>query len=208
MDFFDRHFLGKRWLDISTAARAQLHMHGHAALPRIHGIEESYLVIAKAKDFVQNVLMDDNKKLRHHVFEDNVRAYLGEKNKVNDGIAETIKRRESSTRFPVLNNGITIVSPDVSTQGNTLNMESFQIVNGCQTSNILFNNYEDICDDMMLTLKVVETNNEDVFSDIVSATNNQTKVDDVQFYSVKPVAKRIEQYFKTYPKNNSIPVVI
>ena len=48
-------------------------------------------------------------------------------NPVNIAIAETINRPYSSTRFPVLNNGITVVSPDVRVQGSTLHLENFQI---------------------------------------------------------------------------------
>ncbi len=50
----------------------------------------------------------------------------------------------------------------------------------------------------MVSLKVVETKNEDVFSDLVRATNSQTKVEETQFLSLKPIVKRIEQYFNTY----------
>src|SRR5690606_28438435 len=39
---------------------------------------------------------------------------------------------------------------------------------------------------------------EDVFSDLVRATNSQTKVDETQFISLRPIVKRIESYFNTY----------
>ncbi len=44
-----------------------------------------------------------------------------------------------------------------------LHMEYFQIVNGCQTSNVLYENREILNDSIMVSLKVVETKNEDVF---------------------------------------------
>ncbi|MFU0171164.1 AIPR family protein, partial [Salmonella enterica] len=79
--------------------------------------------------------------------------------------------------------GITIVSPDVKLQGSILHLENFQIVNGCQTSNVLYECRDSLDDTMMVNLKVVETLNEDVFSELVRATNSQTKVDETQFYS-------------------------
>lgn len=51
---------------------------------------------------------------------------------------------------------------------------------------------------MMVNLKVVETLNEDVFSELVRATNSQTKVDETQFYSLRPIIKKVEAYFDTY----------
>jgi hypothetical protein len=105
--------------------------------------------------------------------------------------------RVRGRHFPVLNNGITIVSPDVRLQGNTLHLTNFQIVNGCQTSNVLFEN-RDHLNDVMVNVKVVETKNEDVFSELVRATNNQTKIEGAQFLSLRPINKRVEQYFNTY----------
>ena len=37
-----------------------------------------------------------------------------------------------------------------------------------------------------------------MFSDLVRATNSQTKVEETQFLSLKPIVKRIEEYFNTY----------
>ena len=41
------------------------------------GITEAYLAIVPLKAFVENVLMDSDHKLRMHIFEENVRAFLG-----------------------------------------------------------------------------------------------------------------------------------
>ena len=37
-----------------------------------------------------------------------------------------------------------------------------------------------------------------MFSDLVRATNSQTKVEETQFLSLRPIVKRIEAYFNTY----------
>lgn len=50
----------------------------------------------------------------------------------------------------------------------------------------------------MVNLKIVETSNEDVFSELVRATNSQTQVDETQFISLRPIVKRVENYFNTY----------
>jgi len=127
-----------------------------------------------------------------------VRSFLGIDNPVNTSIAETLSDVKASTRFPVMNNGITIVSPDVRVQGSVIHLENFQIVNGCQTSNVLFEHRETLNDSVMVNLKIVETSNEDVFADLVRATNSQSKIDENQFFSLRPIVKRIEQYFNAY----------
>lgn len=156
----------------------------------------AYLAVVRASDFVRNVLTTEDGNLRTQVFEENVRSFLGLDNTVNQSIAATLAS-DASSRFPVLNNGITIVSPDVQLQGNTLHLTNFQIVNGCQTSNVLFEN-RGALGDVMVNVKVVETQLEDVFSELVRATNSQTKVEDTQFLSLRPIVRKVEQYFNTY----------
>ncbi len=198
VEFVDRDELTRTWIDTYSVVNAELPLFSNAPLPKINGIEEAYLAVVKAKDFVSNLLMTEEGSLRNHVFVENVRAFLGIDNPVNASIAETIKDRDAASRFPVLNNGITIVSPDVKLQGSILHLENFQIVNGCQTSNVLYECRDSLDDTMMVNLKVVETLNEDVFSELVRATNSQTKVDETQFYSLRPIIKKVEAYFDTY----------
>lgn len=195
---FGRNELTELWVSTYSGITAQLPLFGSAPLPTIAGIEEAYLVVARAVDVVANLLVAEDGSLRTQVFEENVRAYLGGDNIVNQSIAETLNSSVTSTRFPVLNNGITIVSPDIRLQGNVLHLENFQIVNGCQTSNILYENRGKYDDKVMVTLKVIETSSEDVFSELVRATNSQSKVDETQFITLRPIIKRVEQLFNSF----------
>jgi len=194
--FVDRDELTRLWVGTYSSINASLPTFSTAALPNIVGIDEAYLAVVRASDFVNNVLTTEDGNLRTQVFEENVRSFLGVDNLVNKSIAATLVS-DISSRFPVLNNGITIVSPDVQLQGNTLHLTNFQIVNGCQTSNVLFENRAAL-GDVMVNIKVVETQLEDVFSELVRATNSQTKVEDTQFLSLRPIVRRVEQYFNTY----------
>ncbi len=196
--FIGRDELTALWVSTYSGVSAELPMFSNAPLPPINGIDEAYLVIIKARDFVHNLLVSEDGNLRSHIFEENVRAFLGTDNPVNKSITETLSNADSATRFPVLNNGITVVSPDVRVQGSNLHIKNFQIVNGCQTSNMLYQNKDKLDDFTMVSLKVVETQNEDVFSDLVRATNSQTKIEETQFLSLRPIVKRIEVYFNTY----------
>ncbi len=186
------------WVASYSGIEACLPMAGSVSLPEICGVVESYLVVAKAKDYVVNLLTSNDGSIRGQLFEENVRHFLGSENPVNYQIGETLQDPNIRSRFPVLNNGITLVSPDIRIQGNILHIANFQIVNGCQTSHILFENRDQLSDDLMVTLKVVETTDEEVFSELVRATNSQSRVEDSQFLSLSPVAKRVEAYFDTF----------
>jgi hypothetical protein len=195
--FIDRNKLTELWVGTYSGTSASLELFSSAPLPTITGIDEAYLAVVKASDFVERVLLSADGNLRTQVFEENVRSFLGLDNPVNQSISSTLRSGPAASRFPVLNNGITIVSPDVKLQGNTLHLTNFQIVNGCQTSNVLFEERDQLAD-IMVNIKVVETQNEDVFSELVRATNSQTKVEGTQFPSLRPINKRVEQYFNTY----------
>ncbi len=202
-EILDREGIGRAFQMTAAPIEARVDAFSVAALPNIAGVEEAYLAVVPAKKFVDNMLSDDTGRLRMHVFEENVRAFLGPDNPVNSAIGETIRSDESHSRFPVLNNGITIVSPDVRVQGLSITFVDFQIVNGCQTSNVLWINKDNLSDDMMVSLKVIETDSEDVFTDLVRATNSQTKIDDDQFLSLQPVARRIETYFNSFTEDEN-----
>lgn len=199
--FVDRDELTRLWVNTYSGTNASLPAFSTAALPNIVGIDEAYLAVVKAKDFVDNLLMSEDNNLRTQVFEENVRSFLGQDNSVNQSIAATLAS-DVASRFPVLNNGITIVSPDVKLQGATLHLTNFQIVNGCQTSNVLFENRH-LLGEIMVNIKIVKTQLEDVFSELVRATNSQTRVEDTQFLSLRPIIKRVEQYFNTYSSPES-----
>lgn len=198
VQFIGRDDLTQLWVQTYSGISAALPVFSSAPLPKIAGVDEAYLVVAKATDIVDELLKGADGSLRTQVFEENVRSFLGLDNPVNTSIAETLSDIKASTRFPVMNNGITIVSPDVRVQGSVIHLENFQIVNGCQTSNVLFEHREILNDSVMVNLKIVETSNEDVFADLVRATNSQSKIDENQFYSLRPIVKRIEQYFNAY----------
>lgn len=201
--FMGRDDLVSAWVASYSGIEASLLMNSSASLPQIAGVAESYLVVVKAKDYVQNLLKSEDGTIRGQLFEENVRHFLGTENPVNAQIGETLLDAVGRTRFPVLNNGVTIVSPDVRIQGATLHISNFQIVNGCQTSHVLFEHRDSLTDDVMVTLKVVETTDEDVFSELVRATNSQSKIEEAQFLSLSPVAKRVEAYFNTYEGQES-----
>lgn len=74
--FLGRDELTALWVSTYSGIQAQLPIFSNAPLPKIAGIEEAYLVVASAKDVVENLLMSKDGNLRTQVFEENVRSFL------------------------------------------------------------------------------------------------------------------------------------
>jgi hypothetical protein len=183
------------WKAAEGQIEATLKVLGSAAFPKAPGIEQGYVVTVKAKDFIEQILSDKNDRLRQRIFEENVRDFIGLSGEVNAEIADTLKDALKQKRFGILNNGITIISPDVRVTGFEIFLRDFQIVNGCQTSNVLFEHRLAVTDDATLMLKVVETSDPAVVDDIVRSTNRQAKVEEEQFLATLDAVKAIERYF-------------
>jgi hypothetical protein len=191
----DRDELVRLWSLTYLGVEAKFEAKGYIPYPEITDIDQAYIAIVPAKNFVTSVLSDEDGKLRTFIFQENVRAFLGQDNPVNKMIQQTLIEEIGRVRFGILNNGITIISPNVKVQSDSIYVENFQIVNGCQTSNVLYENKDILSDETMLTVKVVAATDANVISDIVRATNSQTKVEDIQFLSLKPIIRKVEEFF-------------
>lgn len=170
---------------------------GFTTYPEMQGISEAYIAIVPAKAFVKEVLMTRDGKMRMHIFEENVRAFLGDKNPVNNQIQKTLNDCSRQDKFGILNNGITIISADVKIQGKNISFDNYQIVNGCQTSHVLYQNYDNLTEDSSITIKIIEATDGDIIADIVRATNSQTEVEETQFLSFTTLVRRLERYFES-----------
>jgi len=167
-------------------------------LPDLPNIAESYLGILPLTEF-KKILMDENNNIRN-VFYDNVRDFQGMNNPVNTGIAETLSS-DARELFTVLNNGVTIVANDLKTSGNRFTISDYQIVNGCQTSNILYeylNNPIESIKNFQLPIKLIVTNNDEVKNKITIATNSQTAIKREQLQAMTDYQKNLEMYFQTF----------
>ncbi|WP_309896118.1 AIPR family protein [Archangium sp.] len=201
VQFLDADALLRLWLECSQTIKASVDVVGSIPLAKTEKVPEAYLALVGAKAFVEKLLLNEEGDLRVWVFNENVRAFLGEDSQVNADIQKTIKSIDARARFALLNNGVTIVSPDIRVQGGTINLNGFQIVNGCQTSNVLFANRKILSDDTTIAVKFIEAEDPDVVAEIVRATNKQAKVEDEQFFALEPLVKRIEEFFKSYTQD-------
>jgi hypothetical protein len=165
-------------------------------LPTIEGITQSYIGMIPYSEF-KKIIVDENDRLQN-VFEDNVRDFQGESNDVNKGIVSTITG-DSTDLFGVLNNGVTIVTTSLNNTGNTFTIKDYQIVNGCQTSNVIYNNRDsENIDSLHIPIKIIATENEDVKNQITFATNSQTQIKKEQLASVTQFQRHLEQYYNSF----------
>lgn len=68
------------------------------------------------------------------LFDRNVRLFLGDrKGSVNAGIASTLRDQDHRNKFWAFNNGITMLCSRFSINDDSLLIENFNIINGCQT---------------------------------------------------------------------------
>ena len=103
-----------------------------------------------------------------------------------------------------MNNGITIIARSVQPTGDDFYIEDYQIVNGCQTSHVLFNNRDNLDESVMVPVRLIGTQDEEVIRAIIRATNRQTEVKDDQFFAVQDFPKELELYFQTFQDSQKL----
>ena len=164
-------------------------------IPNITNVTSAYLGFLNAKDFLK-IIVDENGDIIESLFYDNVRGYEGY-NDINSEIRETLTSAESD-RFVLMNNGVTIIAKGLLTTGDKFTMNDFQIVNGCQTSNVLFDNRNVLSDTVRIPVRIICTTDEGVAEAVITATNRQTEVKEEQFFALKQFAKKLEAFFKSF----------
>ena len=98
-----------------------------------------------------------------------------------------------------MNNGITIICKELRNIGRSrFLLGDYQIVNGCQTSHILYYNRENVSDKIYVSVKIISTTDEDTVNRIVKATNRQTEVSNEQLMALNDFNKKLETYYQTY----------
>lgn len=94
----------------------------------------AYIMCMPAQELIKLMVTKDG-LLRRNMFDDNVRDSQGFST-VNQEILSTLKY--SPDRFVLFNNGITIVCKKASSENGKYVLENPQIVNGCQTCNMIY----------------------------------------------------------------------
>lgn len=161
----------------------------------ISNVRESYLGVLPFREFEKIILDSETGKLKP-LFYDNVRDFLGIDEEVNEKINKTLQDKQFAL-FQLLNNGITIIAEDNKGRGDKFILVNSQVVNGCQTSNILFLN-KDIADidNLFVPIKLIITDNSDIRDRIIVSTNNQAEIREEQLLALTSFQKNLEEFYK------------
>ncbi|MBS7689989.1 AIPR family protein [Pseudomonas lalucatii] len=164
-------------------------------MPPHERVDEAYIGYISADQILEIALSDADSNGDQHiirsVFYDNVRDFNPESD-INKSIITELQSGDNSS-FVFKNNGITVVAKEVSRKGDSFTISDFQIVNGCQTTNILAS-VKDKAKDVMVPFRIIGSSDADFVASIIIGTNKQNEVREDQFWALLPFMKDLEIY--------------
>ena len=110
------------------------------------------------------------------LFRKNVRQSLGTSNKVNKGIAATLKKYPEDFFF--LHNGITAICSQINLKDGLLSVKELNVVNGCQSLSTIYSCSETVKNskDGFIMFRFYEISNPEKADKISTCTNSQSAV--------------------------------
>lgn len=191
----------KLFRDTRTSISREIKIDKLVTIPSIENVSASYLGILPHSEFFK-MITDDSGELVKTVFVDNVRDFQGD-NPVNTDIAKTISDG-SLDQFVLRNNGVTVVAKRIKVTSSTYTLEDYQIVNGCQTSHVLYANRHLITGDLFVPVKIIHTEDDDVSQSIIRSTNKQTPVEENDLLALTQFQRDLEDYYKGFPDESRL----
>lgn len=162
-------------------------------MPAHEKVDEAFIGYISADQLLEMVLGEEDAKGKRHVirsvFYDNVRDF-NPQSEINQAIIKELVSGDYSS-FVFKNNGITAVAKTVSRKRDAFTLTDFQIVNGCQTTNIL-SHVQDHAKEIMVPFRVIGCSDSDFVSTIIIGTNKQNEVREDQFWALLPFMKDLE----------------
>lgn len=174
------------------------------SLTEVCGVDNSNIILCSASDLL-NLIVSEDGLIRRNLFDDNVRDYQGDTT-INEEILDTIKNSPQS--FILLNNGITVVCDEITPGNRKITIKNPQIVNGCQTCNVLYAAHRQGVDltDVNVIAKVIATHDDSITNSIVKGTNRQNIVYDEAFEITRPFHKELESLFAALSHENGLNI--
>lgn len=164
-------------------------------LPIHDKVEEAHIGYISADQLLEIALGEpDGDGVRHinrAVFYDNVRDF-NPLSDINNSIISELNSGDLRS-FVFKNNGVTVVAKNITRKGDNFNLEDYQIVNGCQTTNILAlaqGNSKKI----YVPFRLIGCQDPDFVATIIVGTNKQNEVREDQFWALLPLMKDLEEY--------------
>jgi hypothetical protein len=185
----------KLYRQAKNAIEREFIFENRVTIPDVPGVTQAYLGFLPVPELMR-IIADENGEMIGSLFYSNPRDWQ-DYNEVNSEIKDTLKSNDKS-RFVLMNNGITIIARDVRPTGNKFVIEDYQIVNGCQTSHVLFEQAAKDDKSVAVPVRLIGTQDENVINAIIRATNRQTQVTEDQFFALQEFPKKLEEIFQTF----------
>lgn len=162
----------------------------------LQNVEEAYIGHIPFTEFKKLIVDEDSGNLKN-IFYDNIRDFLGLDNEVNEKIFQTLTEKEFS-QFSLFNNGVTIIAEENTGRQEKFILNNYQIVNGCQTSNVLYECL-DIpgIENTIIPIKLVITKDEALRDKIILSTNSQSKIDREGLLALTTFQKHLEEFYSS-----------
>ncbi|MGH2937495.1 MAG: AIPR family protein [Solirubrobacterales bacterium] len=187
--------------DTQQRVSTEFQFPSRTVLPEMEHVTEAYLGVLPAPEYLR-LVVDDSDQLRRSLFYDNVRDFQ-DFNVVNQQIKETLES-DSKQIFALLNNGVTIVARRLTTTGNKFVMEDYQVVNGCQTSHVLYRERDNLTEDVHVPVKVIVTIDDDLTNAVIRATNSQTPIGAEDLQALSEFQKKLEAFYAAFPNDQML----
>ena len=183
-------------------ANGNLQVVGKEVFERSDGDVRGVVASVDALSYISLICDDNSKTIKRHVFDDNLRIFLGAKGGYNASIISTATS-DHSHLFWYLNNGITITCKKYSyNKGHTnptIKIDDFQIVNGAQTSHSLLEAARQnatALEDVVVMVRIYATDRNDITEKVAVATNSQAKIQSRDLRANHAVLKKLELAFE------------
>ena len=168
--------------------------------PIRHDTQNAFIGIVQLSKYAE-FLTDETQKIRQNIFESNVRDYQGNV-VVNKAIKTTLENGAPQEDFWWMNNGVTIITTNISQNGKQITIEDPQIVNGLQTSREIFSYAQDhpqkiIEDERNVLIRIINPDTEGSRDKIIKFTNSQTKVPEASLRATDKIHRDIEDHLKS-----------
>jgi hypothetical protein len=97
-----------------------------------------------------------------------------------------------------------VVARDLRITGDKLFMRGYQVVNGGQTSHVLFDEREVLDENVWVPIRIIGTDDDDLTTAVVTATNSQTPVSAQELHSRSQFERDLERYFATFEQTRAL----
>jgi len=201
INFLQKEELKEFYDKIPSYQEVNIKFTGSIQIEEKEKIQMSLLSYIKFDDLKALILTKDG-NLKENLFIENPRSFLNE-TEVNQSILETLENNKYKSYFIYLNNGLTLLCDNIERhpiRGDVFKFTYPRIINGCQTTHVLYNVYKSNPErlrDVELIVKVIATNDNVLKERIIFAANNQNSISE-DLKALNKYHEKIEEFFNGF----------